>query len=72
MGRWLAEEKGPGVAGDHSPVAAIPSGRGDGAWGVRLGELGRELEGVLNGKGEPMAGERVKRNMRASICQNIR
>ena len=66
------EVKGPGVVGDQRPAPEILSGRGDAGCGERLGELGRELEGVPDGNGEPFAGASVNRKVRASICQNMR
>lgn len=77
MGRWELEVKGPGEWGRLGLYcAALSIDVGSGSRGdvtvvpSLFGDPGREGIGEAPGKGECWVGERVKRNMRASICQN--
>ena len=73
MGRWLEDVNGPGSKGDERPCTARSSTwRGDVMPLSLLGELGRELKGDAGGNGELLVGDKVKRKMRGSICQNAR
>ena len=73
MGRWLPDAKGPGERGDQRPCCegSAVSGLGEGTVFVsRFGDPGLDGKGDAPGYGECWVGERVKRKMRGSICQN--